>query len=114
MQQTLIEWLNANLDAGDAIIYSLIGLVVWFVIWHLIISRLFGKYEFIGDLMDYGPILAPIASFGMLLFLSVFVVLFISSIQATLSYGAKMIFALSLFWSGVIAFFVLLIRRIRK
>lgn len=110
----IIEWLTENFDAGDAILHSLIALAIWFVVWHLIICKLFKKCTFIGEIMDYGPILAPIASFGILLFLSVFVVLFIASIQAALSYGAKMIFVLSLFWSGVIAFFVLLIRQIRK
>ena len=110
----IIEYINGNFDAGDAIIHSLIALVVWFVAWHLIISKLFRKYTLIDELMDYGPILAPLASFGILLFLSVIAVLFIASIQAALSYGAKMIFSLLLFWGGSITFFVLLIRHMRK
>lgn len=110
----IIEWLNDNFDAGDAIIYSLIALAVWFVLWHLIIRKLFRKSTFINEIMDYGPILAPLASFGILLFVSVIAVLFIASIQAALSYGAKMIFVLLLFWGGIITFFVFLIRHIRK
>ena len=107
--------LNRPFRAID-ILYILIALVIWFIVWHLIIVKLFGNCSFIRELMDYGPILAPIASSGILIFLSLFVILFIASIQAVLLYRAKitLILLLLLFWSGVIAFFVFLIRHIRK
>lgn len=110
----IIEWFKSNLDAGDAIILSLIALAIWFILWHLIISKLFKKYTFICELMDLGPILAPLASFGILLFFSIIAVLFIASIQAVLTIGAKMIFPLLIFWGGIITFFVILIRHIKK
>ncbi|MBQ3495725.1 MAG: hypothetical protein IJA76_03455 [Clostridia bacterium] len=110
----IIEWLNTNFDAGDAIIYGLIALVIWSIIWRLFIVKVFGKTAFISDLMNEHPRLASVASFGILLFFSVIVVLLISSIQAGLEYGAKMIFMLLIFWGVVITFFVLLIRKITK
>lgn len=110
----VIEWLYRNTDAGDVLSLSLIALAIWYVVWHLIISKFFRKYDFISDLMQFGPLMAPIASFGILLFFSLIAILFISSIQAALLYGAKMILVLLLFWSGIITFFILLIRHIRK
>ena len=107
------QTLNRPFRAID-ILYILIALVIWFIVWHLIIVKLFNKCYFISGLMDEGPIRAPLASFGLLLMLCVLVILFIASIQAALLYGAKMILALLLFWGGIITFFVFLIRRIRK
>ena len=107
------QTLNRPFDAFS-ILNILIGFIIWFIVWHLIIVKLFCKCSFISDLMDYGPIMAPVASFGILLFLTVLVILFIASIQAALLYGAKMIFVLLLFWSGIITFFVLLTRHIKK
>ena len=107
------QTLNRPFRAVD-ILYILIALVIWFIVWHLIIVKLFNKCNFISGLMDEGPIRAPLISFCLLIMLCIFVVLFIASIQAALLYGAKMILVLLLFWGGLIALFVLLIRHIRK
>lgn len=107
------QTLNSPFELSD-ILYILIAFVIWFILWHLIISKLFKKYTIIYELMDYGPILAPIASFGILLFFSVIAILFIASIQVVLTIGAKMIFPLLIFGGGIITFFVFLIRHIKK
>lgn len=113
----IIEWLNANFDAGDAIIYGLIALVVWTILWNifnLITSKLLKKYDLNYDLFDMGPIRAPMASFGILIFLSLIVVLFIVSIQAAIEYGTKMLFPLLIFWGGFIAFVVFFIKKLKE
>lgn len=110
----IIEWLNSNLDAGNAIIFSLIALAVWFILWHLMLKKLLVKCDWGYDLVNMGPALGPGAAFGILLFFFIIAVLFIASIQAVLTIGAKMIFPLLIFWGGIITFFVLLIRHIKK
>lgn len=107
------QTLNSPLELSD-IIYTLIAFVIWCIIWHLIIVKLFNKCELISDLMSEGPILAPIGSFTILLFLYVLAILFIGSIQAAFSIGAKIILPLLIFWGAVITFFVFLIKHLKK
>ena len=107
------QTLNSPLELRD-ILYTLIAFVIWFIIWHLVIVKLFNRCELISDLMSEGPILAPICSFGILLFLYVFAILFIGSIQAVFAIGAKIIFPLVIFWGAVITFFVFLIKHLKK
>ena len=110
----IIEWLTSNFDAGDGLIFSLIAFAVWFILWHLLLKKVFEKNCWLDDFVEMGPIAGPAATFGILIFLSIIAVLFISSIQAALDYGTKMIFALSIFWGILITFFVFLIRKFRK
>lgn len=111
---SFIEWLNKSMDVGDAIKYLLITLAIWFLLWHLVITKLFKKYDIIYELMDYGPILAPIASFGIIIFLSLFVGLFLASIQIAIAYGIKMTIVLTAFWGGLAALIVFLIKQTNK
>ena len=107
------QTLGSPLEAID-ILNALIALVIWFIVWHLIIVRFFNKFAFISGLMSEGPILAPLISYMILLCLYVVAILFIASIQLVMSEGAKALFACLLFWGPVTAFFILLIRHIRK
>lgn len=106
--KNILEWLNSNFDAGDAIIFGLIAFAIWFVFWKLI-SKLFWKHK-LYSILELGAV----GSFGILIFLSLIVVLFIASIQAVIGYGAKLLIPLIIFWGGVITFFVFLIRKLRK
>ena len=81
----IIEWINTNYDAGDAMTFALIAFLVWFILWK-ILSRIFEKRKMY-DLLELGAI----GSFGILLFLSIIVVLFIASIQAIIEYEIKML-----------------------
>lgn len=109
----IIEWFNSSITA-ESLIYFAIALVVWFIVWHLLISKLCNKSDFIYDLVKMGPILAPIASFGLLVFFAFFILLFIASIQIAFEYGTIMSLMLLAFWGGIVTFFVFLIRHIRK
>ena len=110
----IIEWLQTNVDAGDALIISLISLGTLFILYHLFLTKILEKFDFGYDLLQMGPILGPLALFCILLFLSIITVLFISSVQAISEYGIGMIFALLLFWGGFITISVLIIRYIKK
>ena len=110
----IIEWLNSEFDAGYGLIFSLIAFAVWFILWHLILKKVFEKNCWLDDFVEMGPIAGPAATFGILLFLSIIAVLFISSIQAALIYGTKMIFSLLLFWGIIITTVVLIVRSIIK
>ena len=89
----IIEWLTRNCDAGDAIVYGLIGLAIWFVLWKLVISKLFEKFKLYSFLR-----LGAFGTFGILIFLSLIVVLIIASIQAVIEFGTMLAFPLFLFW----------------
>ena len=107
------QTLNSPLEFND-ILYTLIALIIWYIIWHLIIVKLFSKCDLISDLMRYGPLGSPLLSFTILLFLYVLAILFIGSIQAAFSIGVKIIFRLLIFWGVVITFFVILIKNLKK
>ena len=104
----IIEWLGANIDAFDAIILGLIALVIWFFIWKLI-SILLVKHKSY-SLLELGVV----GSYAILLFLAIIVVLFIASIQAAINLGLKLLLPLTAFWGALIAFFVFLIKKLKK
>lgn len=112
----IIEWLNTNFDAGDAIIYGFIAFVIWFILWHLInlITSKLIKFDLNYDLMNMGPILAPMVSFGIAIFASFIVILFIASIQAAIQYGTKLALPLLLFWGGFTAFVIFFIKKFKE
>lgn len=97
MQQTLIEWLNENFDAGDGLVYGLIALVAWFILWKLLLGRLLEKCA----CKSFGYALFELGAGGTFLvifFLLFIAVLFITSIQAVIIDGLKIVFPLLFFW----------------
>ena len=111
---SIIEWLNSNIDAGDAIIYGLIALVIWFILWHLLISKLHKKSNIINDLVEMGPISGALASLSIVVFLAFIALLFVASIQITIEFGVKMIFPLLLFWGAIIALFIFIVKKFKS
>lgn len=110
MEGNILDYtLNAPLD----IFILFKALAVWYILWHLVIKRIlrrckvtsfwYGLYE-----------LGAIGTFGVIVFLSIIVILFIASLQAALSYGIKMLFPLFIFWGGIVTIAILIIRSIRK
>lgn len=113
MRQTLIGWLNKNIDGGDVLVYSMIAFVAWFIFWKLLLGRVLEKCycnSFWYALYELGAA----GTFLLIFFLLFITVLFITSFQALSAYGLRMIFVLSLFWGGVITLFVFLIKHIKK
>ena len=109
----IIEWLNSSFD----VLYALVAFIVWFILWHLInfiTSKVLKKCDINYDLMGMGPFLAPIASFGIAIFLSLIILLFVASIQVTIEYGIKLLFPILIFWGGFIAFAVFFIKKFKK
>ena len=111
---SIIEFLNSECNFGEFILFNIIAFIVWCIIWHLILKKLLNKCDWGSDFVDMGKILGPLAAFGILIFLSILICLFITSIQVILVYGAKLILPLIVFWGGITTFFVLLIRHIKK
>ena len=110
----IIEWFNENVDAGDAILFALVAFVVWFAMWHLFVKQLLVKCSWGYDLVNMGRFLGPCAAFGILMFFSVVLGLFVASVQAVFTIGVKMLFPLLLFWGGIIALSVFFIKHIKK
>ena len=104
----IIEWLGANVDAFDAIMYGLIAFAIWFFVWKLI-SILLEKHK-LYSLLELGVV----GSYGILLFLAVIIVLCIASIQAAISLGLQLLIPITVFLGALIAFFVFLIRKLKK
>lgn len=110
----IIEWLNTTVDAGDAIIFALIAFPVWFILWHLLISKLHKNSNIINDLVEIGPILGALASLSIVVFLAFIALLFVASIQAIIEFGVKMIFPLLLFWGAIIALFIFIVKKFKS
>lgn len=109
----IIEWLNTNTDAGDAIFYGLISLVIWYILWKLLLGKLLGKC----NVNSFGYRIYELGAGGswcVLIFLLLIAALIIASIQAAITYGLKMIFVLFLFWGAIITIFALVIKNINK
>ena len=109
----IIEWINTQFDAGDAILGGLITLAIWFMLWKLFLGRLLEKC----NCGSFGHAIYELGAGGswcVLMFLIFIAVLFIASIQAAIAYGLKMIFVLLLFWSAIITLFVFIIKYIRS
>ena len=105
----IIEWLTSNVDAGDAMIGGIIALVVWFILWKLLISKLFEKHK-LYDFLELGAI----GSFSILLFLSIIIVLFVATFQAVGSFGLQLLFPVLLFWGGLIVAVIFFIKKFKK
>jgi len=110
---TIIEWLNENVDAGDAIICVLIAYVVWFLLWKAFLKRFFSKSP-IGSIGDHISELGATATFGICFLLLVVVSLFVTSIQAVFVYELTLLLPLTLFWGAIGAFVIFLIKVINK
>lgn len=103
----ILVWLNKNIDAGDALFFCLIALDIWFIIWKLL-YKVLGKYK-LYDFMELGVL----GSFGILIFLSIIIVLFVASIQAAIEYGVIMLFPLFIFWGTLTAFVIFFIKKFK-
>ena len=104
----ILEWINANFDAGDAIIHGLIALAIWFVIWKLI-YKVLDKHN-LYSLKELGVL----GSYLILIFFALIVVLLIASIQATIEYGIKLLFPLLIFWGGFTALVIFFIKKFNE
>lgn len=105
----IIEWFTKNCDAGDAMVYGLIGFLIWFILWKLLIGKLFEKLK-LYSLLELGAF----GVFGLLIFLSFIVVLIIASIQAIIEFGAKLAFPFLLFWGGFIALSIFFVKKLNQ
>ena len=103
----IIEWLGANVDAFEAIIFALIAFVIWFFLWKLI-SILLEKHK-LYSLMELGVM----GSYLILVFFAIMAILFIASIQASIEYGIKLAFPFLIFWGAFTVFLVFLIKKIK-
>ena len=110
---TIIEWLNENVDAGDAIIYLLIAYVLWYILWKIFLRKLFRKCP-VGSLGEHLSDLGATGIFGICLFILLILTLLVTSIQLTWGYGWTLIFPLAVFWGGIFAFAVFLMKVLKK
>lgn len=101
----IIEWLDENVDAFDAMVFALIALAIWFVVWKLL-GKVLEKYKLYG-LMELGVM----GSYLILVFFAFIVVLLISSIQGAIEYGIKFAFPLLIFWGGFTAFVIFFVKK---
>ncbi len=109
----IIEWLNTNFDAGDAMICGLIALVVWIILWKLLVCKILEKCN--PGSFGYGlSELGAVGCFGVLVFFLIIAVLLVASVQAVITYGIKMLFAVLLFWGGIIAVLIFIIKKVAK
>lgn len=104
----IIEWLGANVDAFDAILFGLIAFAIWFFLWKLI-RILLEKYK-LYSLMELGVM----GSYLILVFFAFVVVLFIASIQGAMEYGIKLALPLLIFWGGFTAFVIFFVKKFRN
>ena len=113
MQSNIIELINSNFDAGDALIGGIIALVAWPILWRLIFERFLRRCK----VTSFGYALyelGALGTFGILIVLSLIAILFIGSIQAVIGYGIRLLLPLFIFWGGIIAIAILVIKAIRK
>ena len=113
MQSNILELINSNFDAGDALIGGIIALVAWSILWRLVFERFMRRC----NVTSFGYALYELGSlgtFGILIALSLIAILFIGSIQAVIGYGIKLLFPLFIFWGGFVTIAILIIRAIRK
>jgi hypothetical protein len=113
---SVIDWLNSGFDITDAI-YFFIAFVIWAILWNLIniiTCKILKKCDLNYDLLNMGPILGSIASFGIAVFLSLILLLLVASIQGIIQYGIKLLFPFLIFWGVIISFFVYLIKYLIK
>lgn len=109
MEGNIIDLLNSPMDIDVLVII----VAAWFVIWHVALKRILKKCKVTSiwyELYELGAF----GTLAILLFLSLIAILIIGSIQATIEYGIKMLFALFLFWGGFVSTAILIIRAIRK
>ena len=112
MNITLLEWLEGNVDGGAVFVWGIVAMLILCLLWWLFLGDLLHKCNVSSlgyKLYEAGPI----GTFGILLFLKFFIVLLITSIQASFIHGAKMIFPLLVFW-GIIVAAVIFIAKHKK
>ena len=105
--------LDFTLNAPFDIFTLLKAVFVWYILWHLIIRRILGRCR----VTSFWHELYELGAFGTLaivIFVLIMVILFISSIQAVIEYGIKLLFPLFVFWGIFIAIAILIIRSISK
>ena len=105
--------LDFTLNAPLNIFRLLIFVAVWYALWHLIIKRILRQCKvtsFWHELYELGAF----GTLGIVVFLLILVILFIASIQAAIGYGIKMLIPLFIFWGGLLAIIILIIKAIRK
>ena len=110
MEGNIIDY---TLNTPVNIYKLLIAVTIWFILWHLVIKRILRRCKvtsFWYELYELGAF----GTFGVVIFLLIMAILFIASIQAVSTYGIKMLFPLLLFWGGIIAIIILIIRYIFK
>ena len=101
--------LNSPLD-----IFTLLSAVaVWYILWNLFIKRILKRCKATSFWYEIYK-LGVFGAFGIVMFLSIIVILFIASIQAIIEYGIKILFPMFLFWGGFISFTIFLIKYINK
>lgn len=109
IKNTIIDWLNSPVN-----IYMLFGIVaVWVAFWHLLLKKLLKRCK-VTTLWYELYELGAFGTLAILVFLLLIVALFIASTQANTIYGIRMIFPLVVFWGIMIAFFVFLVKFLRK
>ena len=110
MERNIIDYtLNAPSD-----IFILFGsLAVWYILWHFVIKRILRRCKVTSFWYELYQLGAS-GTLGIIVFLSIILIIFIASIQAVLGYGIKMLFPLFIFWGGIVAIAILIIRYIRK
>ena len=109
----IIAWLNSSFN----VLYVLVAFVAWFILWHLInfiTSKVLKKCDINYDLMGMGPILAPIASFGIAILFTLIILLLIASIQAAIEYGIKLLFPLLIFWGILTVSILFFIKKFKE
>lgn len=105
--------LDFTLNAPLNIFRLLILVAVWYILWHLIIKRILRRCKvtsFWYELYELGAF----GALGLTIFLLIFVILFIASIQAVIEYGIKLLLPLFIFWGGIGTVAILIIRAILK
>lgn len=112
MDGNVIDLLNTPLTIYH-IFDLLCAVATWFAFWHLLLKRLLKRSKvtsFWYALYELGAF----GTFGILIFLSLIAILFIGSMQAVAVYGIKLLFPLFIFWGGLVAIAILIIKAIRK
>lgn len=110
---TILDFLNENVDGGDVLIWGLIILIAWCLIWRLFLGEWLFKHDvgtFWHDMYEIGPG----GTLGLALVLLILIALFVTSIQAGLAFGGKLVLILCIFWGGLIFCFVKLIQYLKK
>ena len=105
--------LDFTLNAPLSIFRLLILVAVWYILWNLIIKRILKRCNVTSFWYELYK-LGAFGSLGLTIFLLIFVILFIASIQAVIEYGIKLLLPLFIFWGGIGTVAILIIKAILK